>query len=243
MQRTEQVSVDSVSGDTMPYGEFCETTSRIVIVSPYPSALTELIQELTLGCYDVLVFRHLNPQSLSKLSPDLIIVDMTEDHGLALNAISVPQETPSLFLIDGDGTGAGDKEHTMHWPSGRSQFLPRIQALLHTQNGQRSPEKEGGEWSFKDLRLDLKRLTCFIGMTRVDLTKTEFDLLLAIIEAEGAVLSRQSLMDRVWGENYFGGSNTIDVHMKSLRHKLNDNPRQPKYIATVRGIGYRLADA
>ncbi|CAG7624818.1 winged-helix domain-containing protein [Paenibacillus allorhizosphaerae] len=242
MQRTEQVSVDSVSSDTLPYGEFCETTNRIVIVSPYPSALTELIQELTLGCYDVLVFRHLNSLSLSKLSPDLVIFDLTKDHGAALDAIAVPQGAPSLFLVDGNGAGA-NREQTMQWPSRRAQFLPRIQSMLRAQAGQRTPEKEAGEWSFKDLRLDLKRLTCFIGLNRVDLTKTEFDLLLAIIEAEGAVLSRQSLMDRIWGENYFGGSNTIDVHMKSLRHKLNDNPKQPKYIATVRGIGYRLADA
>ncbi|UUZ86595.1 helix-turn-helix domain-containing protein [Paenibacillus sp. P26] len=74
------------------------------------------------------------------------------------------------------------------------------------------------------------------------MTKTEFELLRHLLDAAGTVLTRQELMDAVWGEHYFGGSNTVDVHMKSLRHKLGDNPREPQYIATVRGVGYRIVD-
>ncbi|WP_162238614.1 helix-turn-helix domain-containing protein, partial [Paenibacillus sp. A3] len=62
-----------------------------------------------------------------------------------------------------------------------------------------------------------------------------------LLEAQGAVMSRDEIMNRIWGSSFVGGSNVVDVQGKSLRKKLGDNPAAPKYIATVRGVEYRLA--
>ena len=91
----------------------------------------------------------------------------------------------------------------------------------------------------KDLVLDLKRMTVSRGEEKIDLTKTEYVLLKELIRAEGKVLSRDNIMASVWGDEYFGGSNYVDVHVKTLRRKLGDDSRKPSYIATVRGVGYR----
>ncbi len=80
------------------------------------------------------------------------------------------------------------------------------------------------------------------GGQRIDLTKTEYDLLLHFISSDGSVLTRESLLDTVWGLQFYGGSNLVDAHIKSLRKKLKDSAVAPKYIVTVRGAGYRLAD-
>ncbi|WJH36079.1 winged helix-turn-helix domain-containing protein [Paenibacillus sp. CC-CFT747] len=103
-------------------------------------------------------------------------------------------------------------------------------------------EHTAGTLQHKDLTVDMRRMTARREGERVELTKTEYDLLTALLAADGEVLTRDALMDRVWGDTYFGGSNTVDAHIKSLRQKLGDDPRRPRYIATVRGAGYRLAD-
>jgi DNA-binding response OmpR family regulator len=77
---------------------------------------------------------------------------------------------------------------------------------------------------------------------RVDLTRSEFDLLAALMAAPGRVFSRAALLERVQGETAVdlpGYERTIDAHIKNLRAKLNDDPRQPRYIETVYGVGYR----
>nr|WP_237690582.1 winged helix-turn-helix domain-containing protein [Paenibacillus caui] len=77
---------------------------------------------------------------------------------------------------------------------------------------------------------------------QIDLTKTEYDLFVQLLESEGSVMTREDLLSAVWGTTFLGGSNVVDVHIKSLRKKLGDRAASPEYIATVRGAGYRLAD-
>jgi DNA-binding response OmpR family regulator len=77
----------------------------------------------------------------------------------------------------------------------------------------------------------------------VELTRTEFDLLDALTANPKLVLSRRQLMERVWGPNWYGDDHVIDVHVSSLRRKIGDDPRNPRYIRTVRGVGYRLVGA
>lgn len=95
---------------------------------------------------------------------------------------------------------------------------------------------------FKDLWIDRKKMTVYRGGIKIELTKTEFELLIKLLEHEGTVLSREELLSEVWGTTFLGGSNVVDVHIKSLRKKLGDNASRPTYITTVRGVGYRLAD-
>ncbi|MMZ65653.1 Alkaline phosphatase synthesis transcriptional regulatory protein PhoP [compost metagenome] len=95
---------------------------------------------------------------------------------------------------------------------------------------------------FKDIWIDQDRMTVQLSEQSISLTKTEYDLLLMLIEAQGRVISREQMMKEIWDTDFAGGSNVVDVHVKSLRKKLGDSASAPKYIATIRGAGYRLAD-
>ena len=78
--------------------------------------------------------------------------------------------------------------------------------------------------------------------TTVELSKLEFDILDALSEHARISLSRDQLLERVWGPNWFGDDHVIDVHVSNLRRKLGDDPRSPRYVRTVRGFGYRMGD-
>jgi two-component system alkaline phosphatase synthesis response regulator PhoP len=74
----------------------------------------------------------------------------------------------------------------------------------------------------------------------VQLSHKEFDLLLELMRNRGAVLSRDLILSRVWDYDYYGGSRTVDVHVRWLREKIEDDPSDPRLIVTVRGVGYRF---
>ncbi|MFD0675518.1 MULTISPECIES: winged helix-turn-helix domain-containing protein [unclassified Paenibacillus] len=259
MQRERERELSSPLNDSILFrptlpdpaiGDYCETTHRIVIISPFPYSLHELVRELTIKCYDVLVFRYWDEEALAVLPIDLMIVDLSKEtkHG----ASAAPQlmrshGVPTLRLVNKENFSSDEadkssfSEAVMSWESSTiEQVLERVHSMLA--QGNRQPGQRSDQAQVKDLTVDYKRVAVYVGSERIDVTKTEFDLLKALLEAGGSVLSRQELMDRVWGEQYFGGSNTVDVHVKSLRQKLKDDPKTPKYIATIRGVGYRISD-
>jgi DNA-binding response OmpR family regulator len=81
------------------------------------------------------------------------------------------------------------------------------------------------------------------GGETIDLTVKEFDLLRLLLENAGKVVKREQLIADVWDTNWFGSTKTLDVHVSALRKKLDDDPGAPRYIHTVRGIGFRFASA
>ncbi|MGC8499224.1 MAG: winged helix-turn-helix domain-containing protein [Acidimicrobiales bacterium] len=89
-------------------------------------------------------------------------------------------------------------------------------------------------------RLDIDAHRCYVGDREVKLRKKEFALLQLLLENPGRVLTRDVLIDRVWGSDYVGDTKTLDVHIKRLRALLEENPKEPRYITTVRGVGYRF---
>ena len=80
-----------------------------------------------------------------------------------------------------------------------------------------------------------------LGDVELELTRKEFDLLARLMRDAGGVVSRETLMSEVWDENWFGSTKTLDVHIAGLRRKLGDQPASPRYIQTVRGVGFRFA--
>lgn len=90
------------------------------------------------------------------------------------------------------------------------------------------------------LSLDVDARRCLVGGKEIKLRKKEFALLLLLMENPGRVLTRDVLIDRVWGSDYVGDTKTLDVHIKRLRTLLEDNPKSPELITTIRGVGYRL---
>lgn len=91
------------------------------------------------------------------------------------------------------------------------------------------------------IRLDLTARRAYKGAQPVHLSMREFDLLATLMRRAGTALSREELLRTVWGPNWFGDPRTLDVHIRWLRRKLEDDPSAPRYIHTVRGYGYRFA--
>jgi two-component system response regulator RegX3 len=88
------------------------------------------------------------------------------------------------------------------------------------------------------MELDARR--CFVNDEEIKLRKKEFALLRLLLENPGRVLTRDVLIDRVWGSDYVGDTKTLDVHIKRLRSLIEEDPKNPELISTVRGVGYRF---
>jgi two-component system, OmpR family, response regulator RegX3 len=92
-----------------------------------------------------------------------------------------------------------------------------------------------------DLRLDPSRRSATLDDTELDLTRKEFELLELLMREAGLVITRERLIDEVWDVNWFGSTKTLDVHVSGLRRKLGDDPSSPRYLHTVRGVGFRFS--
>jgi DNA-binding response OmpR family regulator len=93
------------------------------------------------------------------------------------------------------------------------------------------------------IRVDHPRRSATVNGAEIDLTRKEFELLTLLMSEAGAVISRERLIDEVWDTNWFGSTKTLDVHVSSLRRKLGDDSHSPRFIHTVRGVGFRFASA
>lgn len=91
-----------------------------------------------------------------------------------------------------------------------------------------------------DIQIDIERHEVTKGDTKIELTLKEFELLRILADNRGKVLSRNMLLDEVWGYDYFGETRTVDVHIRHLRKKIEENDKVPKYIETIRGVGYKI---
>jgi len=124
-------------------------------------------------------------------------------------------------------------------PFSAAEVISRIRAVLR-----RSGNRDGGPPEpvrIGALELDPAARIARLGGTELDLSRKEFDLLAELMRNAGQVVSREDLMSRVWDVNWFGSTKTLDVHIGWLRRKLGDDPAQPTYIETVRGVGFRFA--
>jgi DNA-binding response OmpR family regulator len=123
-------------------------------------------------------------------------------------------------------------------PFSLPELMARIRALLRRASGR---ERSEDELSFKDLRLDLASYRAFQADRQLDLTAKEFEVLRLLMRTPGALVRRGEVARAVWNMSLAESGKTIDVHLSSLRRKLGDDAREPRYVQTVRGLGYRLA--
>ena len=98
-----------------------------------------------------------------------------------------------------------------------------------------------GMWESNGIKVDVDQRRVFVRGEEVHLRRKEFELLRLLIENSGRVLTRDVLIDRVWGSDYIGDTKTLDVHVKRLRSRIEADPSVPVLITTVRGVGYRFA--
>ncbi|TNY36728.1 response regulator transcription factor [Thermomonospora catenispora] len=123
-------------------------------------------------------------------------------------------------------------------PFSTRELIARIRAVLRRQGDMEEPAPtvlEAGP-----VRMDVERHVVTVNGENVQLPLKEFELLEALLRNAGRVLTRMQLIDRVWGADYVGDTKTLDVHIKRLRAKIEPTPSAPRYIVTVRGLGYKF---
>jgi DNA-binding response OmpR family regulator len=139
--------------------------------------------------------------------------------------------------IVGLSTGADDY---LTKPFSPGELVARIRAMLRRPRGEMRAAGEEGSLSFGELSVDRGRREVWLKGGEVSLTAIEFDLLTVLASRPGLAFTREQLLARVWGEDYFGSDHLVDVHIANLRKKIEAEPANPRYVQTVRGVGYRF---
>jgi len=180
-------------------------------------------------------------------APDLILLDimMPEMGGYEfMRVYGQEKDTPIILLtakvdetdkVLGLELGADDY---ITKPFSPRELVARIRAVLRRATQKRPPSTQ--IFRAADIMLDTGSRLVLVGNKQVRLTPSEFDLLMILITKPGRVYSRMELLDRLQGTAFEGVERTIDVHIRNLRTKIEPNPKQPQYIETVFGVGYRF---
>ncbi|MCX6369663.1 MAG: response regulator transcription factor, partial [Solirubrobacterales bacterium] len=123
------------------------------------------------------------------------------------------------------------------------EFRSRVKALLRRSSLSSDAGEEGEEVILNDqLQIDLPKRRVLLDGNQVELTFVEFEILLALAGSPGRVWSRDQLLSQIWGNSDYRDPRTVDVHIRHLREKLESDTREPNYILTVRGVGYRFRE-
>ncbi len=184
--------------------------------------------------------------------PDLILLDLGLPDGDGRDVareVRRESEVPIIMLtargtetdrIVGLEIGADDY---VVKPFSSAEVIARIRAVLRRAPAEAEEAPDDREAiEVRGLRIDPASRKASLDGKELDLSRKEFDLLAEIAYASGDVIPRDELMSRVWDENWFGSTKTLDVHVGWLRKKLGDDASDPRWIETVRGVGFRLAD-
>jgi two-component system, OmpR family, response regulator RegX3 len=120
------------------------------------------------------------------------------------------------------------------------ELIARIRAVLRRRDHAMVTEDGSEVVESGPVRLELATRRCYVGGEEIKLRKKEFALLEMLLDNPGRVITRDQLIDRVWGSDYVGDTKTLDVHIKRLRSLIEERPKEPQHITTVRGVGYRF---
>ncbi|NLV15809.1 MAG: response regulator transcription factor [Syntrophomonadaceae bacterium] len=128
-------------------------------------------------------------------------------------------------------------------PFSPREMVARVKARLRAKRIIDAEEADGKKALVrKDLVIIPDKYEAFIGEKKLDLTPKEFELLRILASSPGKVMTRDMLLERIWGYEFIGDTRTVDVHIRHLRMKLGDDSSAPQYIETVRGVGYKLCE-
>ena len=187
-----------------------------------------------------------------RIRPDLLVLDLMLP-GMSgtevCRTIRARSNVPIIMLTARDaevdrvvGLELGADDYLAK-PFSTRELIARIRAILRRSSGPASdvpPEELPTEAT--GVRVDRARHEVTVDGTAIELPPKEFELLALLVEHAGRVLTRDQLIDEVWGSNYVGDTKTLDVHIRRLRGRIEVAPQDPRRILTVRGIGYRFAD-
>ena len=193
------------------------------------------------------------PSALSAIQasqPDLVVLDLMlpgmdglqvcqkirqREHYIPI--IMLTARADAVDKIVGLEVGADDY---VTKPFNARELVARVRAILRLAS-RSAGQPPAARLRFGQLEIDLGARQVLVAGRLVDLAPKEFDLLAVWARNPGRVLGRETLLEQVWGYDFLGDSRTVDVHMQRLRQKIEDDPHEPRYLLTVRSIGYRFA--
>jgi DNA-binding response OmpR family regulator len=180
------------------------------------------------------------------IDPDVVLLDLALPDGDGRDVCRRLRQSSDVPIIMVTASGTvldrvvglelGADDYVIK-PFAVKEVVARIRAVLRRGRS----ATDDCELHVGELRIDVGARRAWLSDGELDLTRKEFDLLVRLARDAGRVVTRESLMSDVWDVNWFGSTKTLDVHIAWLRRKLGDDPAKPRYIHTVRGVGFRLA--
>jgi two-component system, OmpR family, alkaline phosphatase synthesis response regulator PhoP len=227
-----------------------ERQARVLVVDDDPNVRHLVVAYLEREGYEVREAAD-GPAALQAAEtgepPDLVVMDLMLPgmSGLQVSRkLNARQDVPILML-----TARGEEDDVLRgFEAGADDYLvkpfsprvlvARVRAILRRAGLE--AEEDEGPIEVGELLIDPRTRQVKVAARAVDLTATEFDLLRVLAAHPGWVYSREQLLEQVWGYDYLGDSRAIDVHIANLRKKIGDEPADPRFIRTVRGVGYKF---
>jgi DNA-binding response OmpR family regulator len=224
---------------------------RVLVVEDDDSISMGLVLNLETEGYEVASAKdgEAGLTAIRNLRPDLVILDVMlpskngfevldtlRREGFLMPVIMLSAKSSEIDKVTGLELGAEDY---VSKPFSLAELLARVRAALR-RSAILTASGESRFYQFGSVRVDLGAREVRKDEAVVDITQTEFDVLLCFLEARGKALSREEIFHRVWGEGHHGTTRTVDNFLQQLRAKLEDDPQVPRYFQTVRGIGYRF---
>ncbi len=227
-----------------------EKAITVLIVEDEDSILLALEENITHAGYQAIVCKT-GPEAVDlagQRNPDAVILDVMlpgmsgfevcrqlRANDLVMPVIMLTARSEEFDKLHGFEVGADDY---ITKPFSVDELLARLKAVLRRGRLQKQGVRK---YQFADVEIDLDSRTMTRAGKTVELTRTEFDLLVYFIENEGKALSRDLVMNDVWGMEYFGTQRSLDSFVANLRKKIEPDPHHPVHIHTVHGVGYKFS--
>ena len=228
-------------------------SAKILIVDDEAPIIDVLSYNLKQAHYEVVVARD-GEQALTlarKELPDLVILDLMLPHVDGLEVCRIlrrERDIPIIMLTARDaeidrvvGLELGADDYMVK-PFSVRELLARVKNVLRRANSQQT-DKISERLEIGPLVVDVARREVYLGALELELTTLEFELLYTLAFHAGQVLSREQLLEKVWGYDYYGDQRVVDAAIKRLRSKLRQAAPQDEIIESVRGIGYKFSDS
>ncbi len=225
--------------------------TTVLVVEDEQSLRDPLVYLLTKEGFDVIeaVDGHEAIEKFAKKGIDLILLDLMlpgVNGNEVCRIIRQTSQVPIIMLTAKDseidkvvGLEIGADDYVTK-PYSTRELLARMKAVLRRNADAPVVTSAEGILEAGPVRMDVDRHQVFVNGEKTSMPLKEFELLELLLENVNRVLTRGQIIDRVWGSNYFGDTKTLDVHVKRLRSKIEDDPARPAHLLTVRGLGYKF---